>query len=123
MAALGAEQMEVLARRVARLSHDWNHDKVHFRSIVSFDQPRSVTWLRIVHGRFLFVASSDTQASGFACWDIGSAFLDEKKPIAECFFAGPVQGAAIEVQDEGVVIAVSVESWCENFVILLVNNA
>ena len=122
LAALKAEQIEALARRVTRLSDDWDHGRVRCQSIVSLNQPRCVTWLRIVSCRFVFVASSDAQASSIACWDIGAAFQGSKDPIAECFLTGPVQDAEVDLQPDGIVIALSVGSWCEELTMLLLNH-
>jgi hypothetical protein len=41
------------------------------------------------------------------------AFRGVKEPVSEFFFWGPVKSAELEIQEDGIVVAVSVESWCE----------
>ena len=125
--ALSGDQLEALTRRVALLAHKWNLGLVKPQAIVRLDLPRSVTWLRLVTGRWLFVASYDARASSFACWDIAAAFQGAKEPVAECFFSGPVHSAVFEIQHEGIVMALSVESRCAsvlplNRLIALING-
>lgn len=108
--AMDAENMEVLTRRVYRLSKHWDSGNLRARSVVHLDQPRSVTWLRIVSGRWLFVASSDSRTSGLSCWDIEDIFNEMTGTVAECFFSGAIHDAEVEVQDGSIVVASSVDS-------------
>lgn len=73
-------------------------------------QPRSVTWLRLVSARWLFVSSYDAEISSLACYEVGGIFSRTTKPVAECFLSGPVQTAEIEMQDEGIVIALALRT-------------
>lgn len=113
IAALTAEQVEALTRRAAWLAHSWSLGVVRPQTIVRLDLPRSVTWLRLISGRWLFVASYDTRTSSISCWDVEMAFRGVKEPVSEFFFSGPVKSAELETQADGIVVAVSVESWCE----------
>jgi hypothetical protein len=110
IAALAAEQVEALTRRAASLAHRWNLGMVRPQAIVRLDIPRTVTWLRLASGRWLFVASFDTRASCLSCWDVGMIFRGRTTPVAEYFFSGPVRSAQLEVQTDSIVIALSVES-------------
>jgi hypothetical protein len=74
IAALAAEQVEALTRRAKLLSDDWKSGIVKPQAVVRLDLPRSVTWLRLLCGRWLFVASYDTRASTFSSWDSIEAF-------------------------------------------------
>jgi hypothetical protein len=103
-------EIEAITLRAAHLALSWNCEVLKPQSAVRLDMGRSVTWLRLVCARSLFVASSDTVSSSLACWDIATAFKGEKKPVAECFFPGPVRTAALEVQADAVVIAVALDS-------------
>ena len=114
IAALAAEQVEALTRRAKLLSDDWKSGIVKPQAVVRLDLPRSVTWLRLLCGRWLFVASYDTRASTFSCWDITDAFQGVTEPAAECCFSGPIKSAELQVQTDGVVIALAVSSWCES---------
>jgi hypothetical protein len=107
---LDAAQIEAIAVRAARLDHAWESGRLAPQSFTRMDLPRSVTWLRLVSARWLFVASSDANRSSFVCYEIRGALSDNMKPVAECFLPGPVHTADIEMQDEGVVIALAVES-------------
>jgi hypothetical protein len=107
---LNAEELEALTRRAGWLAPNWSLEVVRPQVIVRLDVPRTVTWLRLILGRWLFVASYDTQSSSLSCWDVGMAFIGEKMPVAECFFSGPMKSAELELQADGIVIALSVES-------------
>lgn len=111
-ASLTAKEVEALTRRIHGFAMDWEYDTVTSRSTLSFFSPRSVSWLKILSGRWVFVAASDTLSSSLACWDIGTAFSGETKPLAECYLTGPVHDAEVEVQTDGIVIAASVASRC-----------
>jgi len=41
---------------------------------------------------------------------MGSVLSNNMEPVAECFLSGPVHTTDIEIQDEGVVIALAVGS-------------
>jgi hypothetical protein len=107
--------IEAITLRAAHLAVSWNNEILKPQSVVRLDMGRSVTWLRLVCARSLFVASSDTVSSSLACWDIATTLKGDKKPIAECFFSGPVRTAAFEVQEEAPVIAVAVDSRYASF--------
>jgi hypothetical protein len=102
--------IEAVTLRAAHLAVSWNCGLLKPQSIVRLDMGRSVTWLRLVCARSLFVASSDSVSSSLACWNIAAGFKGDKRPFAECFFQGPVRTAALEVQEDAVVIAVAIDS-------------
>ncbi|KIJ64534.1 hypothetical protein HYDPIDRAFT_28473 [Hydnomerulius pinastri MD-312] len=110
---LSSEQLESIARRAARLESDWYGDTVAPRSFKQLRIGRSVTWLRLVHARWLIVASSDTQTSALSCWDL--AVLTEEltlnNPTAECFLTGPVRSGELRLtSDGGIILAIGVDS-------------
>ena len=113
LASLSAHQLECLARRALRFSLDLEHDILAARKTASLNLPQSVTWLGIVGGRWLFVAASDTRTSTFSCWTLSDVFEGSSKPLAECYLPGPVHDGEVEMQDGGVVIAISVGSRCK----------
>jgi hypothetical protein len=102
--------IEAITLRAAHLAVSWNNETLKPRSVVRLDMGRSVTWLRLVCARSLFVGSSETVSSSLACWDLATALKGDKKPIAECFFSVPVRSATFEVQEGAAVIAVAVDS-------------
>ena len=82
----------------------------------SLGLPKSVTWLRIVGGRWLLVAASNQEISTFSCWTLTDVFEGKPKPLAERYLPGPVHDGEVEVQMEGVVIAISIGSRCDRAV-------
>jgi hypothetical protein len=107
---LDSHQIEAITIRAASLSHAWDIGELAPRCFVRMDQPRSVTWLRLVSARWLFVSSCDTEISSLACYEVGGILSRTAKPVAECFLSGPVQTAEIEVQDEGIIIALALRT-------------
>jgi len=108
--SLDANQIEALTLRALHLAQDWTHRMVQPRSLIRLDLPRCVTWVRIVSARWLFVASSDAFVSSLICWDINAVFKENNVPTAECFFSGPIKTGQIEVQTDGLTIALAVGS-------------
>jgi hypothetical protein len=108
--SLDASQIEAIAVRAARLTRAWDSGSLVPKRFARVDLPRSVTWLRLVCARWLFVASSDTICSSFACYEIAGALSDNRNPVAECFFAGPVGTADIEIQHGRLVISLAIGS-------------
>ena len=53
------------------------------------------------------MAISDADMSNFACYEFGGT-LSLTELVAESFLLGPVQTAEVEIQDDGVVIALAV---------------
>ena len=108
--SLDASQIEAIAVRAARLTRAWDSGSLVPKRFARVDLPRSVTWLRLVCARWLFVASSDTICSSFACYEIAGALSDNRRPVAECFLSGPVHTAEIEVQNGVLVIALAIKA-------------
>ncbi|KAF7302427.1 F-box domain-containing protein [Mycena chlorophos] len=67
--------------------------------------PQSVTWLRLVGGRWLFVASSDDKVSKLACWDVAFVLEGNARPVAEGYLPGRVKTGAVEAFDSEIVLA------------------
>ena len=107
---LDASQIEAIAVRAARLMYAWDSGKLILQSFSRMDISQSVTLLRLVCARWLFVTSSDTICSSFACYEIAGALSDNRNPVAECFFAGPVGTADIEIQHGRLVISLAIGS-------------
>jgi hypothetical protein len=116
--SLNVAQVEALTLRAFRLARDWDRGIVQPRSLVRLDLPRCITWVRVVSARWLFVASSDALTSSLICWDINAVFKGHNKPTAECFFSGPIKTGEIEMQTDGLVIALAVESRYESSLLL-----
>lgn len=91
--------------RIGTFKHLLKGEALSPKQVVHLDMALSVTWLRLVHGRWLFTASSDNYLSKFTCFDISRVYQGSSEAIAECFLPGPVNSGYVEVQPRGVVIA------------------
>ncbi|KAJ6577485.1 hypothetical protein B0H19DRAFT_1120121 [Mycena capillaripes] len=109
---LDAVALEALVRRVSRLAHRWEaQDLSVVRSHCLF-LPQSITWLRLVHGTWLLVTSSDSCSSKITCWDLSLLFQGYTEPLAEAYLSGPVKTGKLEVQDSGIVLALGLGAEC-----------
>jgi hypothetical protein len=102
--------LEALARRVLRLAHKWETGDLAPVNTWRLYLPQSITWLRLVHGTRLFVASSDNYCSKISCWDLSLIFQGDAAPLAEAYLPGQVKTGKLEVQDSGVVLALGLGS-------------
>ncbi|KAJ6492777.1 hypothetical protein C8R47DRAFT_1119741 [Mycena vitilis] len=97
--------LEALVRRVAHLDRKWTRNDLHPADIWRHNLCQSITWLRLVNGSWLFVASSDNYVSKISCWDLSLVFQGSTEPIVEAYLPGKVKTAQVQVQDIGVVLA------------------
>ncbi|KAJ7481477.1 hypothetical protein FB451DRAFT_129695 [Mycena latifolia] len=102
---LDADALEALVRRMARLTRKWAIGDLSPVKIWRLYLPQSITWLRLVAGTWLFVASSDNHISKISCWDLSLVFQGYTEPLAEAYLPGHVKTGKLEVQDSGVVLA------------------
>ncbi|KAJ7108070.1 hypothetical protein C8R43DRAFT_1243587 [Mycena crocata] len=103
---LDAATLEALVLRVARLARRWKLNDICPVKAWRIHLPQSITWLRLVSGSWLFVASSDNEG-----------YTD---PIAEAYLPGQVKTARLEVQDAGIVLALGLgPNWPSVHVITL----
>ncbi|KAF7335416.1 F-box domain-containing protein [Mycena venus] len=97
--------LEALACRVARLDFKCETGTLSPVRDWRLYLPQSITWLRLVAGTWLFVASSDNHISKISCWDLTSVFQGHREPLTEAYLPGQVKTGKLEVQDSGVVLA------------------
>ncbi|KAJ7038935.1 hypothetical protein C8F04DRAFT_331720 [Mycena alexandri] len=102
---LDATALEALVVRVLRLARRWRNNDLFPVQVWRLNLCQSITWLRLVAGSWLFVASSDNYVSKITCWDMSLLFQNHMEPIAEAYLPGQVKTAQLEVQDSGLVIA------------------
>ncbi|KAJ7161169.1 hypothetical protein C8R46DRAFT_1353790 [Mycena filopes] len=109
---LDGSAMESLVVRVSQLARKWQKQDLCPVNVWRMDISRSITWLRLVAGNWLFVASSDHDVSKISCWDLSLVFqgYTDSEPIAEAYLPGQVETAQLELQDVGVVLALGVAS-------------
>lgn len=76
--------------------------------------PKSVTWVQLVYGRWLLVASSDQSDSLLHLWDLAPFHDTDGGPetVAEVALSGPVKAGYIDHMDGDLVIALELrEAW------------
>ncbi|KAF7302036.1 F-box domain-containing protein [Mycena indigotica] len=106
---LRSDVLEALVFRLTSVANKWaRHDMTPIKS-VSLVVPHSITWLRIVDGRYVFVAYSDQKVSVLACWDFWWLQCGDINPIALAFLPGCVDTAQVEMQENGVVLALGLD--------------
>ncbi|KAJ6492782.1 hypothetical protein C8R47DRAFT_422002 [Mycena vitilis] len=103
--SLDAVALETLVIRISRLADKWRTNDICPVNVWHLNLCQSITWLRLVAGSWLFVASSDNHVSKISCWDLSLVFQGYTEPIAEAYLPGQVQTAKLEVQSTGVVLA------------------
>ncbi|KAJ7161170.1 hypothetical protein C8R46DRAFT_1285226 [Mycena filopes] len=106
--SLDGRALEALVVRVSQLARRWKKQDLCPVDVWRLDISRSITWLRLVVGNWLFVASSDHDVSKISCWDLSLVFQGYTEPIAEAYLPGQVETAQLELQDVGVVLALGV---------------
>ncbi|KAF7371037.1 hypothetical protein MSAN_00737900 [Mycena sanguinolenta] len=102
---LNSSTIEALVRRVSRLAHKWETQDLSPVRSWKLHLPLAITWLRLVAGRWLFVASSDSSSSKISCWDLSLIFQGCMEPLAEAYLPGQVKTGKLEVQKLGIVLA------------------
>ncbi|KAF7290896.1 F-box domain-containing protein [Mycena chlorophos] len=106
---LESSVLEALVRRLTKVAdHQLHRDDAPSR-YCSLGLPQPITWLRLVDGRWLFVAFSNRESSQLACWDISGLNAGYGTPVAEAFLPGRVNSAQVEIQCEGIVLALGIE--------------
>ncbi|KAJ6530909.1 hypothetical protein DFH09DRAFT_1409553 [Mycena vulgaris] len=102
---LDAVSIQALVRRILTLARKWETRDLSPANAWRLHLPLSITWIRLVAGSWLFVASSDNQTSKLSCWDLSLVFRGHTKPLAEAYLPGQVKTGKLEIQDCGVVMA------------------
>ncbi|KAJ6485646.1 hypothetical protein C8R45DRAFT_930749 [Mycena sanguinolenta] len=102
---LDSSTIEALVRRVSSLAHKWETQDLSPVRSWKLHLPLAISWLRLVAGKWLFVASSDNSSSKISCWDLSCIFQGSIEPLAEAYLPGQVKTGKLEVQQSGVVLA------------------
>ncbi|KAF7302054.1 hypothetical protein MIND_00771900 [Mycena indigotica] len=102
---LPLQTLEALVWRNQRLQDKRLRNDMSALKVSHLYLKHSISWLRLVAGRWLFCAFSDNATSGIGCWDVVSVFAGHVRPIAIGYLPGRVQTAQLEVQTSRVVIA------------------
>lgn len=104
---LGSAELETLTRR-ALLSASPSSSPV----VTRFDQGRSVTWVRLVHGQYVLVAHNKSGESTIALYSVQSIQNGGGKPapIATATLPGVVSSGEMDVQEDQVVLSLCFQS-------------
>jgi hypothetical protein len=107
---LDATALEALVVRVSQVTRRWCATNLCPVNVWRLYLCQSITWMQLVSGNWLFVASSDDEVSKISCWDLSLVFQGYTEPIAEAYLPGQVRTAHLEVQASGVVLALGFAS-------------
>lgn len=104
-------ETQALVVMTLKLHAEFSGTECHPDSI-HIPQSRSVTWLRLVHGRWLLIALSDESTSSITLWSLQEMAQSEKnkKPLSEFFLPYPVLNGIVSVNNDTLVIALELAS-------------
>ncbi|KAI0093603.1 hypothetical protein BDY19DRAFT_989164 [Irpex rosettiformis] len=102
---LGSAQLETLVRRALRLDVPCQQP-----TITKFGSRQSVQWIRLIHGQWVLVATTDKQQSILTLYSLAVTENDKPSLIAAVNLAGPVSSGEIQVHDDRLVIALCYQS-------------
>ncbi|KAF7293017.1 hypothetical protein MIND_01201000 [Mycena indigotica] len=99
--------LELLVRRLEHFTEKWERDPTPISpaTLFNYNTSLSVTWLKLVAGNWLFVASSDETESKISCYDLSTATPDSMNGIVHAYLPGRVRTGRVEVQDGSMVLA------------------
>lgn len=86
------------------------------RSVIRIDTPAKVTFVKLVRGRWFFVASSNTAISELSIWDISSPSSCTLRN--RVYFRAPVLDGAVDDGECYVRLAISIGTWYAIFTFL-----
>ncbi|KAJ6530911.1 hypothetical protein DFH09DRAFT_1409561 [Mycena vulgaris] len=102
--------LEALVRRMSRLTRKWESRDLCPNNAWHLHLLQSITWICLVTGSWLFVASSDNHISKISCWDLSLVFQGYTESLAEAYLPGQVKTGKLEIQDCGVILALGLGS-------------
>ncbi|KAF7292960.1 hypothetical protein MIND_01195200 [Mycena indigotica] len=103
--------LERLVQRLGNFADKWGSDPTPISpaTLIKYNTSLSVTWLKLVAGNWLFVASSDEEKSKISCYDLSVATLNE---AAHAYLPGRVRTGQVEIKTGSIVLALGLESEC-----------
>lgn len=117
LSSLSGGECEALALHTMRLQDQLCSPKDNAVKFATLHGKRSVTWVRLVQGKWLLVASSERTASVITLWDVASLLSPSSSssppvPTSEASLEAPVYSGLVDVQDGAVTIALElVAEW------------
>lgn len=109
--SLTAKDCEDLTLHPLRLRKRLSFSQHNFTPVIpTLNTPRSVTWVHVVRGQWLVVASSDACQSVLTLWPLFSYYSKRGsgRPIREVYLDGPVKSGQCDVWNGVVSIALEV---------------
>ena len=111
---LSSSQLEALARHADALESRVSAGRQP-RVSVNLDGVRPITWVHVLQGRWILVASCDSSVSDLSLWPLQALLSVEKgqtRPpaTATAYLQGPVAGGIVDILEERVVIALEIRS-------------
>ncbi|KAF7319512.1 hypothetical protein HMN09_00290300 [Mycena chlorophos] len=96
---LDTDTLESLVHRLTTLLPKWTSMSSAPATLVRLDLSLSVTWVQLVAGTWLLVASSNDRESQLSCYDLATP------GTTHAYLPGCVRTAKAEIQDDGIVLA------------------
>ncbi|KAF7319516.1 hypothetical protein HMN09_00290800 [Mycena chlorophos] len=99
---LDTDTLESLVHRLTTLLPKWTSMSSVPATLVRLDLSLSVTWVQLVAGTWLLVASSNDCESKLSCYDLA---VKPTQGTTHAYLPGRVRTAKAEIQEDGVVLA------------------
>ena len=112
MDMLSAHAVEVLVLHSLRVQQAMDSGPASV-TIRPFHQPRSITWVRILHGTWLLVAASDSVTSTLSLWSAPALLSSSRKrvaPAAEVYLNGPVHSGEVYISENQITLALDIRA-------------
>ena len=112
MDTLSPHATEVLTRHLLRIQRATASDMIS-STRYTLHQPRSITWVRLIHGLWLLVAASDATTSTLSMWSVQTTLScppGSAAPAAVIYLDGRVNRGEVHVSEEQVLIALEMRS-------------
>ena len=109
---LSAAECEVLVLHAVRLNRRLTSKSDAPPILIPFHQSRSVTWVRLIKGQWLLLATSDKNTSVLSIWSLASlsAMDDLQSPVSEAFLDGPVANGLVDMQNDTLTCALEIRA-------------
>ncbi|CAL1699380.1 unnamed protein product [Somion occarium] len=124
---LSANQVECLVRHLYQVNRNvWRPSEPYYRTI-HLPSNRPITWVRLVLGQWVLIASSDTSSSIIALWHLSSLLQVGREstvsPVAQAFLDGPVEQGLVQVHRyHGVTIALCLKKRIPCISVMTIEN-
>ncbi|CAL1699394.1 unnamed protein product [Somion occarium] len=124
---LSANQVECLVRHLYQVNRNmWRPSEPCHRAI-NLPSNRPITWVRLVLGQWVLIASSDISSSVISLWHLPSLLQPGREstvsPVAQAFLDGPVEQGLVEVHHyHGITIALCLKKRIPCISVMTIEN-